>query len=167
MNSLQRDFLDRASAEATRASHPFPQMAACEAALESSWGNSQLAREGNNLFGMKQHAHPIYGTMTLPTREFLLGDWKQVTAKWVSYPDWRSCFVDRLATLQRLSNAFPHYKAAIDAQDAKTYITEVSQTWSTDPRRAEKILSIYEEYIALAGPPPANPPPPPTNTSAT
>jgi uncharacterized FlgJ-related protein len=54
MNSLQRDFLDRASAEAVKASHPFPQMAACEAALESSWGNSQLAREGNNLFGMNQ-----------------------------------------------------------------------------------------------------------------
>src|SRR5437899_1366668 len=148
MNSLQRDFLDRASAEAAKASHPFPQMAACEAALESSCATSQLASEGNNLFGMKQHAHPIYGTMTLPTREFMLGEWKQVTANWVSYPDLRGCFADRLATLQRLSNAFPHYKAAIEAQDATTYITEVSKTWSTDPMRAEKVLSIYQEYTA-------------------
>src|SRR5437879_8283859 len=106
MNSLQRDFLDRASAEAAKAGCPFPQMAACEAALESSWGNSQLAREGNNLFGMKQHAHPIYGTMTLPTREFMLGEWKQVTANWVSYHDLRGSFADRLATLHRLYDDF-------------------------------------------------------------
>jgi len=177
MNSLQRDFLDRASAEAVKASHPFPQMAACEAALESSWGNSQLAREGNNLFGMKQHAHPIYGTMTLPTREFLLGEWKQVSANWVNYPDWRGCFADRLATLQRLSNALPHYKAALDARDAETYVRQVSQSWSTDPAwrtsdgkeflvklealahdpqavpipglgRALKVLSFYRDYTA-------------------
>jgi flagellum-specific peptidoglycan hydrolase FlgJ len=61
MNELQRNFLDRASAEAVKANHPFAKMAACEAALESSWGNSQLARDDFNLFGMKQHAHPVLG----------------------------------------------------------------------------------------------------------
>jgi flagellum-specific peptidoglycan hydrolase FlgJ len=133
-------------------------MAACEAALESSWGNSQLARDDFNLFGMKQHAHPVFGTMTLPTREWIGKEkdtqdgnpdgWIQVTASWVKYPDWRACFADRLATLERLSNVLPHYKAALEAPDAQTYITEVSKTWSTDPRRAEKVLSIYQEYVA-------------------
>lgn len=149
MNSLQRAFLDKASAEAQKSSHPFPQMAACEAALESSWGNSELAREGNNLFGMKQHAHPVCGTVTLPTREFLDGKWVPCTSQWVSYPDLASCFADRLATLQRLSNAYPHYKAALDAQDAEMFVREVSKTWSTDPQRADKILSIYREYVAV------------------
>jgi flagellum-specific peptidoglycan hydrolase FlgJ len=158
MNSLQRDFLDRATAEAIKANHPFAKMAACEAALESSWGNSQLARDDFNLFGMKQHSHPVYGTMTLPTREWIGKEkdtqdgnpdgWIQVTASWVKYPDWRACFADRLATLERLSNVLPHYKAALEAPDAQTYITEVSKTWSTDPRRAEKVLSIYQEYVA-------------------
>jgi flagellum-specific peptidoglycan hydrolase FlgJ len=133
-------------------------MAACEAALESSWGNSQLARDDFNLFGMKQHAHPVFGTMTLPTREWIGKEkdtqdgnpdgWIQVTASWVKYPDWRACFADRLATLERLSNVLPHYKAALEAPDAQTYIAEVSKTWSTDPRRAEKVLSIYQEYVA-------------------
>jgi flagellum-specific peptidoglycan hydrolase FlgJ len=146
MNDLQRQFLDRATAEAEKANHPFPQMAAAEAALESSWGNSQLAREGNNLFGMKQHAHPVCGTMTLPTREFLDGKWIACSANWVQYPDWRACFADRLATLQRLSNAYPHYAAALRAPDAESYVTEVSRTWSTDPDRAKKVISIYQEY---------------------
>lgn len=146
MNDAQRQFLDKATAEAVKANHPFPRMAACEAALESSWGNSSLAREGNNLFGMKQHVHEVYGTMNLPTREFIGGLWTSVLAAWVAYPDWRACFADRLATLERLSNVYPHYKAALNAQDAQTYIAEVSRTWSTDPQRGQKVLSIYQEY---------------------
>jgi flagellum-specific peptidoglycan hydrolase FlgJ len=146
MNESQRAFLDRASAEAAKANHPFPEMAAAEAALESSWGNSELAREANNLFGMKQHAHAIYGTMNLPTREFENGGWISTVAHWVNYPDWASCFADRLATLQRLANAFPHYKAALGAQDAEMFVREVSQTWSTDPKRADKVISIYQDY---------------------
>lgn len=148
MNSLQRDFLDRATAEAIKVNHPHPQMAACEAALESSWGNSVLAREDNNLFGMKQHAHPVYFTVNLPTNEFLDGKWQRVTASWIKYPDWGACFADRLATLQRLSNVYPHYKAAIETQDPETFIREVSATWSTDPKRADEVLSIYREYTA-------------------
>jgi flagellum-specific peptidoglycan hydrolase FlgJ len=154
MNTLQRDFLMRAAAEAVRANLAFPTMAACEAALESSWGNSELASEDSNLFGMKQHAHPVYGTINLPTREWqngpdghaVDGRWITVAAKWVKYPDWRACFADRLATLERLSNAYPHYAAALKAQDAETYIAEVSKSWSTDPQRAAKVLSIYREY---------------------
>jgi flagellum-specific peptidoglycan hydrolase FlgJ len=169
MNTFQREFLDRATAEAIKANHPFAQMTACEAALESNWGNSELARDANNLFGMKQHAHPVFGTMNLPTREFVgesreriaveHGDtfdgkydgWIQVTAHWVQYPDWRACFCDRLATLERLSNALPHYAAALRAPDATTYLTEVSKTWSTDPNRGAKVLSIYQEYLSQEG----------------
>jgi flagellum-specific peptidoglycan hydrolase FlgJ len=88
--------------------------------------------------------------MNLPTREFLGGEWTHVQAAWVSYPDQRACFCDRLATLERLSNAFPHYKAALEAADAVTYINEVSKTWSTDPNRAQKVLSIYQEYLVAS-----------------
>jgi lysozyme len=158
MNTTQRNFLDRATAEAVKASHPFPRMAAAEAALESNWGNSSLARDDNNLFGTKQHAHPIFGTVNLPTREWVNGPdghstdgrWVSVTAHWVQYPDWAACFGDRLATLQRLANAYPHYAAALRAPDPQTYIAEVSKTWSTDPDRGKKVLSIYQEYVNAA-----------------
>jgi hypothetical protein len=135
MNDLQRQFLDRATSEAVKANHPFPQMTACEAALESKYGNSQLAREGNNLFGMKEHQHNVYGKINLPTREWsATKGWMQVPgADWEKYPDWRACFCDRLVTLEKLSNAYAHYKAALDAKDAKTYIVQVSESWSTDP----------------------------------
>ena len=149
MTPEQADFIKRARDEAIRANHPFPIMAACEAALESSYGTSLLARQSNNLFGMKQHSHPIYETMNLPTREFIKdrGGWVVVMADFVKYPDWRACFADRLVTLERLSGSYPHYATALAAPDAITYVSEVSATWSTDPYRASKCLAIYREFL--------------------
>jgi flagellum-specific peptidoglycan hydrolase FlgJ len=148
MTDAQKQFLDRASAAAIQATHPFPRMAASEAALESGYGLSGLATSDNNLFGMKQHLHPLYGTVSLPTREFEKGEWLEISAEWVKYPDWQTCFFDRLATLVKLSNAYPHYAAALRAVDVDTYIREVSQTWSTDPNRASKCLAIYNAYLS-------------------
>lgn len=141
-------FLDRATEAAIKANHPFATMAACEAALESGFGTSLLASADFNLFGMKQHRHPIYSTINLPTREFLDGHWISTTSQWVKYPDWRACFADRLATLERLAKVYTHYAAALAAKDPQTYIQQVSLTWSTDPGRAGKVLAIYQEYVA-------------------
>jgi flagellum-specific peptidoglycan hydrolase FlgJ len=148
MTDDQKTFLDKASLAAQLARHPFPRMAAAEAALESFWGKSGLASEDNNLFGMKQHAHPIYGTVLLPTKEYERGEWIATQAPWVKYPDWSSAFYDRMVTLTRLSHIYPHYAAALQATDAETFIREVSQTWSTDPNRADKVLAIYREYTS-------------------
>jgi flagellum-specific peptidoglycan hydrolase FlgJ len=150
MNDSQRDFLTRATTEAEKANHLYPQMAAAEAALESNYGLSELARTANNLFGMKQHSHAVYGTMNLPTREFAGGQWVQTVARWVQYPDWRACFCDRLATLERLSNALPHYKAALDAQDARSYVIQVSESWSTDPGWECTCCAMFPSEAAAA-----------------
>lgn len=140
------DFLSSASAAAGAGGSIWPDFMACEAALESGFGKSTLARQDNNLFGMKQHRHPVYGTVTLPTEEFLQGEWKRVSADWVKYPKAADCFADRMATLRRLAPEYPHYANALAAQDGPTFIREVSQTWSTDPNRAQKVLSIYSRW---------------------
>src|SRR4029077_11811828 len=116
MTTEQRLFISNCSLSARLVAHPFPDMAACEAALESNWGKSQLAQAGNNLFGMKQHQHPTYGTLTLPTREFQGGEWKVVDASFVRYPTLDDCFADRLATLTRLASVYPDYKKALEAK---------------------------------------------------
>lgn len=148
MTDTQKQFLDKAAAAATLAGCPFPRMAAAEAALESGYGLSALASDDNNLFGLKQREHPNYPTVSLPTREFEQGQWIETSANWVKYPDWQSCFSDRLDTLTRLSHCFPHYAAALRASDVETYIREVSASWSTDPKRADKCLAIYQEYLS-------------------
>jgi flagellum-specific peptidoglycan hydrolase FlgJ len=148
MTDDQKEFLLKAAAAATQAGHVFPEMAACEAALESGFGKSGLATLDNNLFGMKQHKHPIFGTHVLPTKEFMNGQWEVVDAAWVHYPDQASCFADRMSTLQRLASVYPHYANALNATDRDTYIQEVSKTWSTDPERAAKVQAIYDEITA-------------------
>lgn len=140
----EKDWLDEKAEDAAAAHHPFPYMAACEAALESGYGKSWLAAHAHNLFGTKQHAKAIYQTIVMPTREFIDGQWvMDGNAAWVFYPDEETCFADRLATLERLAPEYPHYRAALDATDPLTYVREVSKTWSTDPKRADHIIRIY------------------------
>lgn len=128
-------------------------MAASEAALESDYGTSALARLGLNLFAMKQHVHPVYGTLSLPTKEFENGEWVPKIAAWVRYDNLTECFADRMATLTRLANVYPEYQAALTAADETNYIIAVSRKWSTDPGRAGKCLAIFNEAF------------PPTNTT--
>jgi flagellum-specific peptidoglycan hydrolase FlgJ len=146
--SIQSLFLARAWRAAQAAHHVFPEYAACEAALESGWGRSKLAVEANNLFGQKQSHPPVAGTETIsmPTREYLHDHWMTVLANWTKFPDWSDCFAARMALLKRLSQAYPHYRAALEATAGEQYVLAVSQSWSTDPERAGKVLAVYDAH---------------------
>ncbi len=134
--------------------HPFPEYAACEAALESWWGASQLYREGNNAFGEKQHREPIFETLLIPTKEFQNGQEVEVMAAWVKFPDLGASFRSRLNTIMRLGllrnskgeDEYPGYAAALKASSGEEFVREVSKNWSTDPLRAEKVLAIHAAH---------------------
>ncbi|MGH9616458.1 MAG: glucosaminidase domain-containing protein [Acidobacteriaceae bacterium] len=149
--SIQSVFLLRAYRAAQAAHHVFPAYAACEAALESGWGQSQLATEANNLFGQKQSHPPMTGTETvaMPTREYLHDHWMTVSANWAKFTDWSECFRARMALLERLSHAYPNYGVALRAADGEQYLTAVSRSWSTDPERAGKVLAVYDAHSSL------------------
>lgn len=147
MNKVDKAWLIFTEQEAKKSGHVFPSVAACEAALESGYGTSTLSKQDNNLFGMKAHSHNLYATHNLPTKEFLKGEWVEVNAAWVHYPDLSACFADRMSTLKRLSTVYPHYGSALAAKDPETYVRQVSQSWSTDPQRADKVLAIYNDYL--------------------
>ena len=151
--SIQSIFLSRAYRAAQSANHVFPEFAACEAALESGWGHSKLAVEANNLFCQKQSHPPLAGceTVTMPTREYLHDHWMTVMATWAKFPDWEGCFSARMALLRRLANNFPHYAAALNASNGEQYVAAVSQSWSTDPDRAGKVLAIYDAHVQKTG----------------
>ena len=147
MTSEQKAWVFMAASQAYSAGHVYPRMAAVEAALESAYGTSQLARLGNNLFGMKQHVHPVCGTLSLPTKEYLDNQWVTVSAEWVEYPSFLACYQDRMATLMRLRTAYTHYNNALMADTPEDYVKEVSQTWSTDPARAGNCIAIFHEVF--------------------
>ena len=53
-----------------------------QAALESGWGESGLAKTGNNLFGIKADSRWPGQTLTMNTKEFIKGQWVVVPALW-------------------------------------------------------------------------------------
>lgn len=137
-----------AAFQAAKASgHIWPAYAACEGALESAWFTSELYKQGNNVFGTKQHAHPIYSTHNIPTKEVLDHQWVVVNAGWIYYPTLADSFADRMQTLRNLAPHYPHYAAALAATTGEDFVTEVSKTWSTDPQRGDKVLSIYNAHV--------------------
>jgi flagellum-specific peptidoglycan hydrolase FlgJ len=153
----QDTFLRQASAAARAAGHIFPDYAAAEAALESTWGQSRLAREANNLFGQKHSVEEsqstgiigvVIGVLDLPTQEFLHGRWVTVTAHWARFADQAACFRARMELLRRLQHAYPAYERALAATSGEVFIEEVSRVWSTDPQRGQKVLSIHRQHSA-------------------
>ena len=147
-NTLQDTFLRQAAAAARASGHIFSDYAAAEAALESNWGQSRLAREANNLFGQKASAEQGSSTLALPTQEFLGGKWVTVTAHWARFADQAACFRARMALLQRLEHSYPAYARALAAPTGEAFIQEVSRAWSTDPHRADKVLAIHRQHSA-------------------
>ena len=133
---------------AKSAGHVYPQMAACEAALESAYGTSQLAVRAKNLFGSKAHTHiPSNRVLSIPTKEWEGGAFHLVNAEWTVYASIPDCFNDRMHTLVHLAPYYPHYEAALKATTPGNYVREVSQTWSTDPDRAHKVIAISWEVF--------------------
>jgi flagellum-specific peptidoglycan hydrolase FlgJ len=149
LSEIQVKFLQDCVKSAKEANHIFPEMAACEAALESAWNTSKLAIEAFNLFGKKKPVDYPGETVSIPTREYFHGVWKTVPAEWVKYSTLQDCFADRMTTLKRLAPLYLHYDKALNSKTPEEYITEVSLTWSTDPQRAVKVQQIYNAHKDL------------------
>jgi flagellum-specific peptidoglycan hydrolase FlgJ len=145
----QLNWLVATAQAAAQAGHIFPDYAACEAAVESGWGTSQLAVRDHNLFGMKQHTHPEYGTISLPTNEVVHGAVQSITANWVVYPNDTECYKDRMQTFRTL----PRYAPVLAARDGEAYVMLVGATgYATDPMRAMKVLAVYHEWKGANAP---------------
>lgn len=111
-----------------------------QAALESDWGQSELARKYNNLFGVK-------GTGTdsamMLTKEYVNGQWITVRASFVVYPTWQAAVMahdELLAGNQRYAGVLraPSYVAAARALQNGGY--------ASDPDYAAKLIRLIRQY---------------------
>ena len=130
----------KASAEKTKIPASFT---IAEAALESGWGSSQLAKQGKNLFGVKATQGWTGETLTMRTREFIHGEWVVVPALWRKYDDWLGCIEDHAAFL--INN--PRYKACFDCTDGKGFTRAVAAAgYASDPDYAKKVCSVIDSH---------------------
>ncbi len=118
-----------------------------QAALESAWGESSLAKAGNNLFGIKADSLWRGQTLTLNTKEFIKGQWVVVPALWRKYPSWQASIDDHAAFLKRN----PRYKACFACTSAPAFAKALAQAgYATDPTYADKVIGLIKQHNLLA-----------------
>lgn len=111
-----------------------------QAALESDWGRSSLARDGKNLFGIKGVGEA--GSGLYWTREYSGGEWIRVQARFRHYHDWIGSIRDHSQLLQK-----PRYRRVVGAGDYRTACREIEAAgYATDPGYAEKLIDLIEHY---------------------
>ncbi len=130
-----------AALDSSRASGFPPGITVAQAALESNWGNSRLAREANNYFGIKAHGGTPF--VEMPTTEVCDGAAVRCVARFARYVSMQACFEDR----DRLIASVACYaKARACAPDPEAFLRAVARHWATDPQYAEKVLAIYQAH---------------------
>ena len=113
-------------------------IAVAQAILESNWGQSQLARDAHNYFGIKAHAE--HRRVSYPTFEVVNGRTIRLTAEFARYNSMEECFADRDQIIRRATC----YAGAREAKDdPEQFARELAKHWATDTNYAEKLLSVY------------------------
>lgn len=114
-----------------------------QAALESAWAKSQLARQGMNLFGVKADSAWHGDVLTMQTREFLNGEWVMVPARWRKYTTWQSCIDDHANFFKQN----PRYKKCFAETTGESWARAVAAAgYATDPAYADKIISVIRAH---------------------
>ena len=130
--------IKRAAAESSKTSGLPAEITVAQAILESNWGESVLAREGNNYFGIKAHGkHPA---IELPTLEHVAGRNRRKRARFARYASMEECFAcrDRLIT-----SGARYAKARALRSDPEQFARALAEHWATDPNYAEKLIAMY------------------------
>jgi len=131
-----------AAAQAASAVSGFPPgVTVAQAALESAWGQSQLARLAHNYFGIKAHGDLPW--IELPTTEVQGGAAVKMRAYFARYESIEACFADRDRLLARLA-VYAEARAA--ARDPEAFLRALARHWATDPDYAQKLLTLYREH---------------------
>jgi flagellum-specific peptidoglycan hydrolase FlgJ len=118
-----------------------PGITVAQAALESAWGNSWLAREAHNYFGIK--AHGTLAWIELPTEEVVRGSRLTVRARFARFGSMEQCFHHR----DQLIRSSKYYQAACAvANQAEAFVRALAAHWATDPNYTSKVLAIYSKH---------------------
>jgi len=112
-----------------------------QAVLESGWGRSRLAREHNNLFGVKAGASQA--AVTMATREHQDGEFLRIRSRFRSF-DGMDQSIEHHAELLAGDR---RYAAARDVwSDWRSFLAKLAPTYATDPAYAKNIARLVERY---------------------
>lgn len=122
-----------------------PSITAAQGALESAYGTSDLATKANNLFGIKgdYNGYAFFKN----TKEFENGKQITVRAHFRHYPNQSESVADHGAFFTSSEWRKQNYKAVIGETDYKKAAKALQASgYATDPKYAEKLISIIEKH---------------------
>ena len=121
----------------------FPSVTYAQYVMESGWDGSTLSETYNNAFGIKADSSWTGRIVTLPTQEYINGEYVTVNANWRAYDDINDSVRDRTQFL--LEN--PRYTEG-GVFRAKNYADQCralqNSGYATDPNYASLLISIIE-----------------------
>jgi flagellum-specific peptidoglycan hydrolase FlgJ len=138
-----------------------------QAIEESAWGQSSLAAQYHNLFGIKGTGPA--GSVTLPTQEYENGSWVTVGAQFAVYHNDAESIADHA---ELLATSGYYARAMADRAYPDAFANDLTGVYATDPGYGAnlialmKLYNLYQYDTAPTAAPAATPAPAPSRTSA-
>ena len=125
-----------------------PSITAAQAILESGWGSSELAKApNNNLFGIKDSEDWNGEIVTVPTQEYVNGDYITVNAAFRKYASWNDSVVDHAKFFTSTEWRKNNYRKVVNETDYRIAAQELKNAgYATDPSYAGKLIRLIEAY---------------------
>jgi flagellum-specific peptidoglycan hydrolase FlgJ len=140
----QQSFISEVAPGAVAAQREYGVPAAvtiAQAIDESGWGQSQLAAQYNNLFGIKGTGPA--GSVMLPTQEFENGQYVNITAPFRVYASVAQSIADHALLLASGSS---YQQAMADRQSPDAFADDLTGVYATDPSYGATLISIMHAY---------------------
>ncbi len=141
---VQQAFISQIAPGAIAAQHRYGVPAAvtiAQAIDESGWGQSELAAQDHNLFGIKG-AGPA-GSVPLPTQEYVNGQPVSTSAAFRVYHDVAESIDDH----GRLLAGSGYYQRAMaDRQHPDKFAAALTGVYATDPNYGANLISLMRRY---------------------
>jgi lysozyme len=142
--AAQRAFIDAIAPGALAAQRTYGVPAAvtiAQAIDESNWGQSSLASEDHNLFGIKGTGPA--GTVALPTHEVYDGETVSITAQFRVYDD-AAQSIDDHGKLLADSGAYTTAMASRNSPNA--FAHALTGVYATDPSYGTSLITLMRQY---------------------
>ena len=143
-SAVQQAFISEVAPGALTAQREYGVPAAvtiAQAIDESGWGQSQLALQDKNLFGIKGTGPA--GTVLLPTQEFEDGEWVTVNAPFRVYSSVAQSITDHALLLATASSYKP---AMADKLSPDTFANDLTGVYATDPGYGSTLIGLMRLY---------------------
>jgi flagellar protein FlgJ len=121
-----------------------------QSAHESACGNSGLARNHNNLFGIvATDSWKKRGGMIaeMPTWEEIKGNRVEMKREFRAYATWRDSFFDWSRLITTVGVYKKAYELLKDKATVPAGIEEMAKVYATDSKYARKLLDLYHQVV--------------------